>query len=177
MSLSDTKAELKKLAERLHDPRQLRLLATGLMLAVGYVAIYMPLSSRIEESTRKLRREQKRNELAEDVERLRRQVETLQTRVPEDTDVNEWVQYVLDGIRRTPLKLATLDSGNPQRVGPYEAIVLHLELEGAFHDLDGFLEWIESNQRFFRVDSARIAPPRNQSDQRLMQLTLLGLRA
>jgi Tfp pilus assembly protein PilO len=170
------KLELTKLRERLHDPRQLRMIVTGLMLAVGYVGIGLPLSSRIEEATRKLAREQKREELAADVERLRTQVANLEARLPKDTDANEWVQYVLHGVRKFPLRLTALDSDSPQRVGPYEAVVLHLELQGAFGDLDSFLHWVESNQRLFRVETARITPAREKSERLVMQLTLLGLK-
>jgi Tfp pilus assembly protein PilO len=176
MTLSETKADLKKLVERLHDPFQLRLFLAAVAVVVGYAGIYVPLASRIEKTSQKLASQQKRKQLAADIEHLRAEVEVLNTRLPENTDTNEWVQYVLDGVRETPLKLNNLDSDAPQRVGPYEAIVLHLELQGAFGDLDAFLDWVESNQRLFRVDSARIAPPTSHSDQLLMQLTLLGLK-
>lgn len=176
MPRNETKFDLTKLRQRLHDPRQLRMIVTGLMVAVGYAGICLPLGGRIEETARKLAREQKRKELAADIEQLRTQVDTLEARLPKDTDANEWVQYLLHGVRQFPLKLTALDSDSPERVGPYEAVVLHLELEGAFGDLDSFLHWVESNQRLFRVETARIAPARQSSDSLTMQLTLLGLK-
>jgi len=177
MQLGDTNVDFEKLLERLHDPRQLRAFITGILLLVGYGAVYMPLNARIEETTRKLKHEQRLHALARDIEQLRAGVDAFQGRLPEDTDVNEWVQYVLDGIRKSPLKLSTLDSKGTQRVGPYEAVVLRVELEGRFHDLDAFLHWLEANERLFRVDSAKITPPRNGSgDELLMQLSILGLK-
>ena len=136
----------------------------------------MPFNRHIEETTRKLHYEQKHKNLGDEIERLRAQVESFQGRLPEGTDTNEWMQYVLGAIRKTPLRLASLDSDDPQRVGPYEAVALRLELEGAFDDLDSFLHWAESNERLFRVDSAKIAPPRNENGKLLMQLTLFGLK-
>jgi Tfp pilus assembly protein PilO len=176
MPESDKRFDLNKLLQRLRDPVRLRVFITGLALAVGYVAIYMPFNGHIEETTRKLNHERKRNNLADEIEQLRAQVESFQARLPEETDTNEWMQYVLGAIRETPLRLASLDSDDPQRVGPYEAVVLQLELEGAFEDLDSFLYWVESNERLFRVDSARIAPPRDENGKLSMQLTLLGLK-
>jgi Tfp pilus assembly protein PilO len=170
------KTELAKLVERLHDPFQLRVFITILMLAVAYVAIYMPLNGRIEKISRQLDHEKKHKDLAEEIEQLREQVESFQARLPEGTDTNEWMQYVLGAIRKTPLKLARLDPGAPQRVGPYEAVVLQLELEGVFEDLDSFLHWVETNERLFRIDSAKIAPPRNENGKLSMQLTLVGLK-
>ena len=87
------------------------------------------------------------------------------------------MQYVLAGVRKFPLKLTNLDSDDPQRVGPYEAVVLHVELAGGFQHLDAFLHWLESNHRLFRVDSAKIAPSRGERGGLVMQLTLLGARA
>ncbi len=176
METGDTKAQLRELAEQLHDPFRLRIVVTGVMLAVGYVAIFMPLSGRIEETTRKLSDERKRQVLANEIDCLRAQVEKFQSRLPEDTDSNQWVKYVLDGIRRFPLKLNGMDSQSPQRVGPYEVVVLRIDLEGEFKELDSFLYWLETNQRLFRVDSARIAPTRNANGKLTMQLNLLGLK-
>ncbi len=172
----DYRAELRELLERLHNPFRLRVLVTGVMLLVGYAGIYMPLSGRIEETTRKLDNEHKRQALANDVDGLRAQVEKFRARLPDDTDTNQWVHYVLDGLRQFPLKLNSMDSREPQRVGPYEAVVLDIHVEGEFSELDSFLHWLETNQRLFRVDSAKIAPARNQNDKLTMQLSLLGLK-
>jgi Tfp pilus assembly protein PilO len=176
MQTDDNKASLRDLLERLHDPFRLRVLVTGVMLLVGYAGIYMLLSGRIEETTRKLSNERKRQQLANDIESLREQVDKFQDRLPENTDTNQWVKYVLDGIRRFPLKLSNMDSHSPQRVGPYEAVVLDINVEGEFAELDSFLHWLETNDRFFRVDSAKIAPVRNENGKLSMQLTLLGLK-
>jgi Tfp pilus assembly protein PilO len=176
MPKDDKKFDLKKLIERLHDPFQLRVFITGLALAVGYVAVYMPFDRHIQETTRELKQAQKRSDLGSEIEQLRAQVESFQPRLPEETDTNEWMQYVLAELRKTPLRLASLDSDDPERVGPYEAVVLQLELEGPFEDLDSFLHWAESNERLFRVDSANISPPRTDNGKLSMQLTLLGLK-
>lgn len=173
---SNNKLDFRQLLERLHDPFRLRVLVTGLMLVVGYAGIYMPLSSRIDDTTRKLSQERRRQELADQIDTLRAQVSKFQARLPDNTDTNEWVEYVLEGIRKFPLKLNTLDSDSPRRVGPYEAMVLRIDLEGEFHDLDAFLHWLETNQRLFRVDSAKIAPARQASGELTMQLTLLGVK-
>lgn len=164
-----------RLIERLQDSVQLRICVCGLVLLAGYVGIYWPLSASITETTRKLNREEKRRELARSIEQLRVQTNSFKDRLPAKTDTNEWVQYVLGGIRGFPLKVTTLDPAAAQHVGPYEVVVLHVELEGAFRDLDAFLEWLEGNERLFRVDAVKIAPARGSSDTLQMQLTVLGL--
>jgi len=168
--------DYKKLLGRLNDPVQLRVFITAVMLGIGYFGICMPLSGRIDETSKKLNQERKRQRLAEDVRHLEQQVAKFELRLPEGTDSNEWVQYVLDGTREYPMKLASLDSDAPKRVGPYTAVVLRMEIEGDYRDLDSFLCWLEGNERLFRVDSARIAPARHSLDTLVMQLTLLGLK-
>ncbi len=176
MDIGDTKAQFKELIERLRDPTRIRWAITGLMLAIGYVGLYMPLSARIEETTRKLGEENKRHNLANELEYLRAQADMFQARVPKEMDVNECVQYVLEGIRKLPLKLNNLAPQKSIRVGPYQAIVLKVELEGQFRDLDSFMHWVETNERLFRVDSAKIAPARGKDGKLVMQLTLLGMK-
>ena len=181
MQDSNKKTDLAKLLEQLHDPVRLRVVVTGIMLAVGYAAIYMPLSDRIEDTTRKLNEAHKRQALGNDIQYLQAEVDKFQARLPADdngakTDSNEWVQYMLGGIRKFPAKLITLDLDDPQTVGPYRAVVFHIELAGEFYELDAFLHWLETNQRLFRVDSAKTAPARGQEDGLILQLTLLGLK-
>jgi Tfp pilus assembly protein PilO len=163
------------LAERLQDTGRLRVLVTATMVLVGYAGVYLPLSARIDAASRRLAREQKRRDLARDIEQLRAQVSAFKHRVPEKTDTNEWVQYVLVGVRGFPVKLVALDPGEPQRLGPYKAIVLRIELEGVYHDVDAFLNWLETNDRLFRVDAVKIAPARTGSEMLNMQLTVLGV--
>ena len=135
----------------------------------------MPLSGEIEETSRKLASEKKRLDLARDIEHLRAQHKTIKHRLPEKSDTNEWVQYVLGGVRRFPLKLVTLDSDPLRHVGPYKAVVLRIELEGQFPDMNGFLGWLETNERLFRADSVRIQPHRSGNGTLVMQLTVLGV--
>ena len=176
MQDNDRKAGFRKLLEQLHDPLRLRVFVTGIMLVVGYAGIYTPLSGRIEETTRKLNKAHKRHALGHDVEHLRAAVDKFHARLPEKTDSNEWLQYVLGGIRMFPNNLITLDLDDPQTVGPYRAVVFHIELAGEFNELDAFLHWLEANQRLFRVDSAKIAPARRQGGGLVLQLTVLGMK-
>jgi hypothetical protein len=171
------KAALQGLLEPLYSSGRLRAASTGLMLLVGYAGIYMPLSARIDETARRLNNERKRQDLCCQVECLRAQVDKFAARLPGKTDTNEWVQYLLGGIRKFPLHMLALDSGVTQRVGPYEGVVFQVEVEGAFRDLDLFLHWLETNQRLFRVDSVKIVPARGGENRVMMQLAVLGLKS
>ena len=139
------------------------------------MAIYLPLRDGIEDTRHKLSGERKRLNLARDIEHLRNQYQNFKHRLPEKSDPNEWVQYVLGGVRRFPLKLTTLDSDPLRDVGPYQAVVLRIELEGSFPDLHGFLGWLETNERLFRVDAVKIQPHRTGNGTLVMQLTVLGV--
>ena len=175
MSTRKENGRYEQLLARLRDPVQLRVFLTVVTVAIGYLAIYLPINGRIQEVGRKLKEEQNRQALLAEIEHLRGQVDKFQARLPDDTDTNQWIQYVLDGMRAFPLNLVKLVPDSPQRVGPYEAVVLQMQVEGTFEDLDRFLCWLESNERLFRVDTANITPARG--DERLvMQLTLLGMK-
>jgi hypothetical protein len=175
MHAEEKKRGRKSLLEQLRDPRRLRVFVAFVTLAVGYGGIYMPLHSDIQQTSRKLKAEQKRLELARDVERLRAQYRKFQQRLPGKTDPNEWVQYVLGGIRQLPVKLVNLDLEASRDIGPYKAIAMRIELEGTFGNLNGFLRWLEGNERLFRIDLVKLEPSRRLAGGLLLQLTVLGM--
>lgn len=177
MNISNTKEDLEKWAERLRDPWRMRLAVTGFFLAVGYLAIYSPLSGKLEDANRRLNVERVRQETYRDIDFLLSQVDMFKSRLPEDTDSNQWVQYVMDGVRQYPVKLVNLDSAPSRSVGPYQAVAMRIDLEGQMRDLDAFLYWLETNERLFRVESARIEPLRENEARRSMHISLLGLKA
>ncbi len=121
-----------KLVDRLHDPLQLRVCVAGAVLLAGYFAVYTPLAGDIDETTRKLTAEQKMVDLAAAVEELRTQYARFQDRLPAGADANEWVEHVLNGMRKFPVRLVSMDRSPPRDVGPYKAVVLQIEAEGAF---------------------------------------------
>ena len=67
----------------------------------------------------------------------------------------------------------SLDRRPPRGVGPYKAVVLHVDLRGTFFDLDDFLRWLEANERLFHVDAMRLAPL--AGDLMTLSLTISGL--
>lgn len=164
-----------KLLDHLYNTTKLRSLVTGLMIAIGYIAVYMPLSGSIEATTKDRAKEQKRLDLATEVEHLLQQFDNFKKRLPAKRDPNEWVQYVLAGVRKLPLKLAKMDTEDARDLGPYKLVVLRLELEGGFTDMDALLNWLETNERMIRVDSVKIAPHRSGKGILIMQLVVLGV--
>jgi Tfp pilus assembly protein PilO len=144
------------------------------VLMAGYAGIYMPFSSAIEDTSKQLVARRKRLDLADEVERLRAQYKSFKARLPEKKDTNEWVQYVLGGVRQFPVRLKTLDADPTREFGPYKAVVLRIELEGQFPELNSFLVWLETNKRLFRIDAVRIQPHLSGNGMLVMNLTVLG---
>jgi Tfp pilus assembly protein PilO len=166
-----------RLLERLHDPLQLRIVVIGAVLLAGYGGVYTPLAAQVGETTRQITRERKMAELAEGIEQLQKRCTAFAKRLPQHTDGKDWVQYVHEGIRQFPLKLSKLDCLDPQQIGPYKAIVLQIELEGPFLDLDQFLRWLESNPRLLRTDFINITPAKDKKNNgnMVMKLTVLAM--
>ncbi len=186
----ERRAGLKaQLLERLHDPLQLRIILIGAVLLMGYGGVYVPLSAQIDAATKTLNHERTMAELALSLEQLQAQCNRFAKRLPQHADSKEWMQYVHEGIRGFPLKLSRLDCLPTKNIGPYQAVVLQIELEGTFFDLDRFLRWLESNPRLLRtddIDIALAAPPargaakgkeaeRARRDNMVMKLTVSGL--
>ncbi|MEN6449784.1 MAG: hypothetical protein ABFC96_04755 [Thermoguttaceae bacterium] len=162
-----------QLVAALHDPAKLRIAMIALVLAAGYYFVCQPLEDRISKTSKRLDREMKITELAADATRLRDTYAQIAPRVPGQTDAKEWVQYLLNGIRRLPLQLRRFDCREPKPFGPLKVIAFQVDLEGTFFDLDKFLRWLETDKRFFRVDDISLSPL--QGDSLTMRLTILGL--
>lgn len=165
-----------KLLDQLHDPVRLRVCVIAAVLAAGYVAVYSPLQARISDTSIKLKRDKKLLSLATGLEEMEKEHEKIKDRIPQHTDSKEWVQYVLDGIRLFPLDLIKLDCGDPKRVGPYQVVVMKIDLGGSFYDTDKFIRWLESNKRLLWVDNISISPmPRGGENYGVVKLTIIGL--
>ncbi|MFV1968593.1 MAG: hypothetical protein ACC628_24495, partial [Pirellulaceae bacterium] len=143
---------------------------------LAYFAVYTPLNGKIEETKRKLGQEQRLETLFQDVELLRAQMEFFEHRLVKNSDANEWIEYVLNGVRALPVHLTNLDLKDERKIGLYRAVGLRLEVSGEMKDLDALLLWLETNERLFRVDVMRLDTDRKQETRRVMQLELLGLK-
>lgn len=164
-----------QLLDHLYNPTKLRAFATGVMLLIGYVGVFMPLSGAMDTTGRNLKLEQRRLELGCEVEQLRVQYNRFKNRLPKQSDTNEWSMYLMDGIRQFNVKQTRLDSDDLRDVGPYKAAALRIELEGSFEELTKFLNWLETNERLIRVDTFKIAPHRGKTGNLVMQLVVLGI--
>jgi hypothetical protein len=159
-------------AKHLRDPVKLRLTVVAVLSAAAIAGIYLPLSSRIEQTQRQLTAERTRYQSLSDVEKLRSQVGAFRGRISEHSDTNEWVQYLLDGLREFQVKLRDMASKKLRPVGPYVAVTLSMEIEGTYPRLKGFVEWLESSERLLRVDSVRLE---KRKEALLMKIAVVGL--
>jgi Tfp pilus assembly protein PilO len=177
MAKQDLRSQLHQAAQQLRDPFRLRLVVAAAAVLLSYVAIYSPLHSRIEKLRWELREEERRSQLAEEVDLLRARFASLEGRLHAESDVNAWIQYVLDGVRRQPLKLVNLDVEEERKLGPYRTLVMRVHVAGEMKDLDQLLQWLESNERLFRIDTLSLEPDRSQAQHCVLQMTLLALKA
>ena len=163
------KAALIKL---LGEPAKMRLALVGVLTGLAIVAIYMPLSDQIDQNQRLLAAEKKRFDVIKDVESLRREVALCRPRIGQKSDTNEWVNYLLGGMRQARVKLRDMGLKEPQRIGPYKAISLSVEVQGEYGQLKKFVEWLDQSERLLRVDTVRIERLPNGV---VMKLYVLGL--
>lgn len=169
------KGSVAALVERLHNPGFLRAVVTGVVLAVAYIAVFSPLAANIDEDMRKLATQKKLLETVQEIEGLRKEYASFKDRVPDKADTDEWVQYMLTGIRKYPLKLILLNPAATKDVGPYKGIVMRIELNGQLQDMNEFLKWLETNPRLVRVDIMDIETSVQTKGALVMHLTIVGV--
>jgi Tfp pilus assembly protein PilO len=163
------------LIDRLHHPFQLRIAVCAALLGLWYFLGYSPMKERISATTLMLERDRKRLALATEVELLRGEVAEFVDRLPPRSDPNEFLQYVLGGVRAGPLKLISLSPDKPKEAGPYEVATVKIDLEGKYKDIDAFLRWVENDKRLLRIDALKVEPDTRNPDLLKVQLSILGL--
>lgn len=156
----------------LSDPVKMRLVVIVAMTAVAIMAVYRPLAGRIETKQRQLAAQKRRANIIACVEALRKQAGVYRPRISEKSDTNEWVQYLLRGLRESGVKLRDMSSRQPRKVGPYKAIVLTVDVQGNYKTVKSLMEWLEQSDRLLRVDSIRCQKKLGAIE---MKVTLLGL--
>jgi Tfp pilus assembly protein PilO len=176
MDVGIDKAKLlhyKEIAMRhLSNPVKLRLTTIFLLVALAIGTIYMPLSKRIQEARKQLADERERNKKITDIDKLSKCMNMYRNRIDKHSDTNEWVQYILDGLQNFKVRLRTMESHEPRRVGPYRTVTLSMEIEGKYADLKAFIRWLDTTERMLRIDSMRFEKrPANL----LMKVIVLGL--
>jgi hypothetical protein len=160
MELGLDKAKImryKVLVEQsLSDPVRLRLVTMGGLLVLIVGVVYMPLSKRIDENKKRLGAEKERNGYIMDYEKLQKQAMVFHTLIGEKTDTNQWVQYLLDGLRKFQVKLRGMESKRQRKIGPYLTVAFSMEIEGTYPELKAYVEWLESSQSLVRIDTLRL---------------------
>ena len=158
--------------KHLSDPIKLRLTIIGVALLIAMMAVYSPMSDKIRSNRGDLAESERRFETIRDVEILRKEIIGYQDRIPQHADTNEWVRYILDGLRGVQLKLRDMESRQQRKVGPFRTVTLSIEVEGAYPKLQAFMEWLDTSDRFLRVDSINLE---KQPDTLVMKVLILGL--
>lgn len=158
----------------LSDPAKLRLAVVAALIAASVLLVYTPLSGRIEQDARKLSAAHKREQDIVAVEKLRKQVQAYRDRIGREAAADEWVGYLLGGLRKFHVRLRDMESRAPRRVGPYKALVLSMEIEGTYPRLRDFVEWLDTSERMLRVDSLRLEKRPNNLVIKVVVLGLVG---
>ncbi len=158
--------------KHLSDPVKLRLAVVSALTLLSIICAYVPLSGQITKRTAMLGVEKRRLDAIKEVEALRREAESYRGRISPNADTNEWVQYILGGLRKVNLKLRDMESKQPRKIGPYRAVTLTVEVAGPYSKIKAFMEWLEQSDRLLRVHSIRIE---KQPKNLLMKIVLLGL--
>jgi hypothetical protein len=160
---------------QLRHPLKLRVILSLSMIGSWYVFFFVPLADQTQATTTRIARERSRIGIAKEIESLKKTVAPYHARIPAGADFNELMRHVNDHLRSSNLKLIDLKPEAPKDLGPYQTIGIQLTLEGSFTDIDAFLFWIESAERYLRVDAVKLDPNPQDRGRLKAQLTLLSL--
>lgn len=159
---------------QVRDPLRLRFVLAAGILAAWHLSYFGPTHDQIATTLHRTARERTRAATADRIEMLRETLEPFKRRIPEHSDPNELIQYVMAHCRTTPVKIIDLKPSKTQELGPFNGIGLRISLETTFVDLYEFLTWVENDRRLLRIESLKISP-KNDTDVLHVEVELLSL--
>ncbi|MFI5454615.1 MAG: type 4a pilus biogenesis protein PilO [Isosphaerales bacterium] len=165
----------RAILEQLRQPLKLRLVLCVAIIAGWYFLFFSPLSEQVAATTAKIASKRKQVTTAGEIEQLRKTLAPYLGHMPAGADINELRRYVIAHMQSSPLKLLDLKPAPPKDLGPYETLGLRLTLEGHFTEIDDLLRWVETDQRFLRIDTIRLDPNSKDPGRLAAQVVLLSL--
>jgi hypothetical protein len=159
-------------AERLRGRTRMAVVCVGGVFALGLFCVANPLSERIAAAQQRADKAAARGVLAGDVASLRSQADLYRKRVPKGVDLNDWTQYLLEGVRTQRVKLVRMEPKDQASLGPCRVLAWQIQLEGDFPSLCRVVEWMENGPRLVRIDRLVFQVP---SGQLSMTLIVRGL--
>lgn len=144
--------QLEEVERQLRDPFKLRVVTLAIVAAIGFLAVYRPMDSKIQILRRDLKASELRMATLEKVETLRAAKQELLDHIPEHPTLNYWQEHFLTGIRESGVNLRALES-QPKKIKIADRQVVYLDIEatGSYEQLYNLLSWVETNQWFSRI--------------------------
>jgi hypothetical protein len=149
---ADKPAGLAVWAERLRGRSRMAVATIGGMALAGFFFASQPLSERIDAANLRYSRAETRMHLGSDVADLRRLAGLYAKKLQRGVDLNDWTQYLLNGINAQRVRLSKLDPTDAQSLGPCKVLTWDCVIEGDFESLARVVEWLENGDRLIRLD-------------------------
>ena len=130
-------------AERLRGRSRMAVATIGGMFLAGFFFASRPLSDRIDEANLRYTHAESRMKLAADVTELRRLSAIYSKKLPNGIDLNDWTQYLLNGINAQRVRLGRMEPQDPLALGPCKVLTWIIDLDGDFESLSKVIEWME----------------------------------
>ncbi|APW64142.1 type 4a pilus biogenesis protein PilO [Paludisphaera borealis] len=159
---------------QVRDPLRLRFVLAAGILAAWHLSFYGPIHDQVATTLHLAARERTRAATAARIEILRETLDPFKKRIPEHSDPNELIHYVMAHCRQSPVKILDLKPSKTLELGPFNGIGLRISLETTFIDLYQFLAWVENDRRLLRVESLKILP-KDGSNVLHVEIELLSL--
>jgi hypothetical protein len=169
-----TRKDLQRLADAVRDPFRLRLLLAAVTVGVMYFGIQQPLASQAADYRRKSRELQRKDAVAQQVTKLRKGLDELETRLL-SSQHGAATTYLMNALREASVELQRIDGQTEFGIGPFQATRLRASVIGPAKQLDALLRQLEEGNSLVRIDTVSLVPPMRDEKHPTMQLSLVVL--
>lgn len=172
------KRQWEDLQGQLRDPFKLRVTVLCLVVGLGLLGVYRPMSGQITTVRRELKAAEDRLALVRQIEQLRSTRAKLLENLPQNGDINFWSEYLLGGIRESGVNMRTLESSyRKTKIGKLQNVYFDLEVAGTFAQIHSLISWLEMNAYVTRIAKLRVKGGREKIEARLAVSVLVAQAA
>jgi len=137
-------------------PNDIAILTAAIILLVSFIGsvfIYMPFRGSAKKVESGISIERNRNVLIAKTRVLREHLNAYLERMPKSSESSWLLEEVSNIASKERIEVSSIKAGSPEKIGHYTKLYVLLEVYSTYHQLGKFLSKIESQEKFFKVET------------------------
>ena len=139
---------------------------------IGYHGLYVRQQERAHLIHAQAEQEQAKQDTQQELASLLIQIEQYRKRLPPEPDPSWLVREAVAFGQKAGLELTTIAKESPQQFQQFTRLAISVQFTATYHQLGTFLDYLESSDRFIRVEHLEMSSPKETEGKASIRLVL-----